>query len=72
MRFKILHTNDVHSRFENFARITTKIKELKDQNTLILDAGDYHDFKDVMLQGTRGTGWIWVTFRGGLWGYCNL
>ena len=54
MRFKILHTNDVHSRFENFARITTKIKELKDENTLILDAGDYHDFKDVMLQGTMG------------------
>lgn len=54
MRFKILHTNDVHSRFENFARITTKIKELKDENTLILDAGDYHDFKDVMLQGTGG------------------
>lgn len=54
MRFKILHTNDVHSRFENFARLTTKIKELKDENTLILDAGDYHDFKDVMLQGTMG------------------
>ena len=54
MRFKILHTNDVHSRFENFAKITTKIKELKDGNTLILDAGDYHDFKDVMLQGTMG------------------
>ena len=54
MKFKILHTNDVHSRFENFAKITTKIKELKDNNTLILDAGDYHDFKDVMLQGTRG------------------
>ncbi|WP_291649158.1 5'-nucleotidase C-terminal domain-containing protein [Clostridium sp.] len=52
MRFKILHTKDVHSRFENFARLTTKIKELKDENTLILDAGDYHDFKDVMLQGT--------------------
>lgn len=54
MRFKILHTNDVHSRFENFARITTKIKELRDKNTLVLDAGDYHDFKDVMLQGTNG------------------
>lgn len=54
MRFKILHTNDVHSRFENFAKITTKIKELRDENTLILDAGDYHDFKDVMLQGTSG------------------
>ncbi|WP_066891527.1 bifunctional UDP-sugar hydrolase/5'-nucleotidase [Clostridium nigeriense] len=54
MRFKILHTNDVHSRFENFAKLTTKIKELKDENTLVLDAGDYHDFKDVMLQGTSG------------------
>ena len=55
MRFKILHTNDIHSRFENFAKITTKIKQLKDENTLVLDAGDYHDFKDVMLQGTKGT-----------------
>ena len=55
MRFRILHTNDIHSRFENFSRITTKIKELKYENTLILDAGDYHDFKDVMLQGTNGT-----------------
>lgn len=55
MKFKILHTNDVHSRFVNFAKITTKIKELRDENTLILDAGDYHDFKDVMLQGTGGT-----------------
>lgn len=54
MRFKILHTNDIHSRFENFAKISTKIKELKDDNTLILDAGDFHDFKDIMLQGTKG------------------
>lgn len=54
MRFKILHTNDIHSNFENFAKITTKIKELKDENTLILDAGDFHDFKDIMLQGTAG------------------
>ncbi|MEG1487971.1 metallophosphoesterase, partial [Lactococcus sp.] len=54
MRFKILHTNDIHSNFENFSKISTKIKELKDENTLILDAGDFHDFKDIMLEGTKG------------------
>lgn len=54
MRFTILHTNDVHSRFENFARITTKIKKMRDENTLVLDAGDFHDFMDLMLQGTDG------------------
>ncbi|MGL6108073.1 bifunctional metallophosphatase/5'-nucleotidase [Romboutsia sp.] len=55
MKFKILHTNDIHSRTDNFSKISTKIKELKDENTLILDAGDFHDFKDVMFQGTDGT-----------------
>lgn len=54
MKFTILHTNDVHSRFENFARITTKIKKMRDENTLVLDAGDFHDFMDLMLQGTDG------------------
>ncbi|GKX66766.1 bifunctional metallophosphatase/5'-nucleotidase [Inconstantimicrobium mannanitabidum] len=54
MRFKILHTNDIHSNFENFAKIVTKINELKDENTIILDAGDFADFKRVELQGTNG------------------
>lgn len=54
MRFKILHTNDIHSNYENFAKIKTLIDEIKDDNTLILDAGDFADFKRIELIGTRG------------------
>lgn len=54
MKFKILHTNDIHSRFENFSKVVTHIKNLKDANTLILDAGDFHDFMSIELQGTNG------------------
>lgn len=54
MRLKILHTNDVHSNFENFAKVATLIKEHKDEDTIILDGGDFADFKSIELQGTRG------------------
>lgn len=54
MRLNILHTNDIHSNFENFSKIVTKIKELKDENTIVLDAGDFADFKSMELQGTNG------------------
>lgn len=54
MRLTILHTNDIHSNFENFSKIVTKINELKDGNTLLLDAGDFADFKRIELQGTDG------------------
>lgn len=54
MKLKIIHTNDIHSNYENFARAATLIKELKDENTLVLDGGDFADFKSIELQGTRG------------------
>src|SRR5690554_4661823 len=54
MRLTILHTNDVHSNFENLSKIVTHINELKDENTIILDAGDFSDFKRIELQGTDG------------------
>ncbi len=54
MNIRILHTNDVHSRFENFAKITSKIKGFKNDTTLILDAGDFNDFMRLELQGTDG------------------
>ncbi|NLZ82502.1 MAG: hypothetical protein GX915_02425 [Clostridiales bacterium] len=47
MRLTILHTNDIHSNFENFSKIVTKINELMDGNTLLLDAGDFADFKRI-------------------------
>lgn len=54
MRLNILHTNDIHSNYENFAKLVTKINEIKDGNTIILDAGDFADFKRIELQGTDG------------------
>ena len=54
MKLTILHTNDIHSNFENFSKIVTLINERKDSNTLILDAGDFADFKRIELQGTDG------------------
>lgn len=55
MGFKILHTNDIHSCFSNYCRIVTKINELRDENTFVFDAGDFHDFKSLILKGTEGT-----------------
>ncbi len=54
MKLAILHTNDIHSNFENFSKIVTLLNERKDSNTLILDAGDFADFKRIELQGTDG------------------
>ncbi|MBU3144805.1 bifunctional UDP-sugar hydrolase/5'-nucleotidase [Clostridium sp. CF012] len=54
MMLNILHTNDIHSYYENFSKIVSKINELKDENTIILDAGDFADFKRLELQGTDG------------------
>jgi 5'-nucleotidase len=54
MKFAIIHTNDIHSNYENFARATTLIKQLKDENTIILDGGDFADFKAIELRGTKG------------------
>lgn len=54
MLLRIFHTNDLHSRFENFAKVVTKIKELRGENTLVLDAGDFNDFSRIELQGTDG------------------
>lgn len=54
MVLKILHTNDIHSNFSNFSKIGTKIAELRDGNTIVLDAGDFADFKSIELQGTEG------------------
>lgn len=54
MRLNILHTNDIHSNYENYSKIVSKIEELKDDHTIILDAGDFADFKRLELQGTNG------------------
>ncbi|MBN8192765.1 bifunctional metallophosphatase/5'-nucleotidase [Bacillus sp. NTK074B] len=54
MKLKIIHTNDIHSHFDAFGRAASLIKELKDESTIILDGGDFADFKSIELQGTKG------------------
>lgn len=54
MRIKVLHTNDLHSHFESLARSVSLIKRLKDETTLLVDGGDFADFKSIELRGTKG------------------
>lgn len=54
MKLKILHINDLHSRFEELSKLSTIIKERRDQNTIILDAGDNADFMRFETEGTKG------------------
>ena len=54
MKLSVIHTNDVHSHFENFAKATSLIKDYADEHTLVLDGGDFADFKSIELQGTQG------------------
>ncbi len=54
MKLKILHTNDLHSKFEELARIASVIEQVRDENTLILDAGDNADFSRPETEGTNG------------------
>lgn len=54
MKLKIIHTNDLHSHFDNFAKAATVINQHRDENTILVDAGDFADFKSIELQGTRG------------------
>jgi 5'-nucleotidase len=54
MKLQILHTNDLHSHFENFSRAATLINQYRDDHTLLVDAGDFADFKSIELQGTKG------------------
>jgi 2',3'-cyclic-nucleotide 2'-phosphodiesterase (5'-nucleotidase family) len=52
--FQIFHTNDVHSAFEALASLQTVLVSQRREGDLLLDAGDFHDFKSILLQGTQG------------------
>ena len=54
MKFKLLYINDLHSRYEEFAKIASIIHKLKDINTLFLDAGDNVDLAGIETIGTNG------------------
>lgn len=54
----ILHTNDIHGRLENMARIATKIEEIREENpqstVVYLDAGDVEDTSVRLSNLTKG------------------
>lgn len=50
----LYHTNDIHSNFDRFASIVTYLKANKQDCDLLLDAGDFCDFKSTMISGTQG------------------
>jgi 5'-nucleotidase len=54
MELKILYINDLHSRFEKLANISSMIKNLRNDNTLIFDAGDTSDPWRIEVIGTNG------------------
>ncbi|MFX1411512.1 MAG: bifunctional metallophosphatase/5'-nucleotidase [Promethearchaeota archaeon] len=54
MELKILYMNDLHSRYEELAKIASIIKKFKDDNTLIFDAGDTTDPWRIEVIGTKG------------------
>lgn len=64
-RLKILHTNDIHSQFDNYKRVVSLIREHRDENTIVLDGGDFADFKSIELQGTRGIAALELLEAGG-------
>lgn len=52
--FQIFHTNDVHSEFSALASLQTYLLDHRLADDLLLDAGDFHDFKSILLQSTQG------------------
>ena len=60
MELVILHTNDVHGRYEAFARLVPLIRRIKQDEeakgraVVVLDGGDFMDFTRVDLLGTEG------------------
>lgn len=54
MKLRILYISDLHSRFEELAKIASAIDKLKDKNTIILDCGDNADFMRLETEGTCG------------------
>lgn len=57
-RFLILHTNDIHGRSENFARVLTLIEQLRAENpektVLYFDSGDCEDVSNRLSNLTKG------------------
>jgi len=50
----LYHTNDIHSHFDRFSSLCSYLKQVRGENDLVLDAGDFNDFRSVMISGTMG------------------
>ena len=53
-KIQIIHSNDIHSNYESFLRIASKIKQIKENDCIILDAGDFNDFSSYVTKGNKG------------------
>lgn len=59
-RIHIIHTNDLHSSFENMPKISTYIKKVKndlintDERVIVVDLGDHMDRMQIETEGTSG------------------
>ncbi|MEC0210766.1 bifunctional UDP-sugar hydrolase/5'-nucleotidase [Paenibacillus ehimensis] len=58
MRLRVLHTNDIHSHFEQMPRIASVLRRLRaeagEERTLTLDIGDHIDRMRPETEGTDG------------------
>lgn len=53
---RIIHSNDLHSKYEQFLKMAHIIKEKKTLNSIILDSGDFNDFSNSITYGSEGIG----------------
>ncbi len=60
LRLHILHTNDVHSAFSNYAKVAYRLKRLREQwlthrePVLVFDLGDHADLSNPLSLATSG------------------
>lgn len=50
----IYHTNDIHSNYKNVAKIVSYLNKNIDENSLLLDAGDFIDFSSDLNYVSKG------------------
>ncbi len=56
MQITILHTNDVHSCFEEYGHLVSSMRQYAPEKTLVFDSGDFSDYRSVLISGTYGLG----------------
>ncbi|CAM3448487.1 bifunctional metallophosphatase/5'-nucleotidase [Marinicrinis lubricantis] len=68
-KLTVLHTNDIHSRFERMPKIAYWLKQqrqdITDQQLLVIDCGDHIDRVRMETEGTEGLANIYVMNEAG-------